>query len=67
MATTIPIVTVSAAERGQFLVRCDQCPKHHTLRPSRPAADAAALDHERDHVTPDPADQITALDRPVAS
>jgi hypothetical protein len=66
MATTIPIVTVSAAERGQFLVRCDQCPRHHTLRPSRPAADSAARDHEASHARPDPADQVTALDREVS-
>lgn len=62
MATTIPIVTVSKAEGGKFFVRCERCPPFHTMRPSRPAADQTARDHERGHATPDPRDQINDLD-----
>lgn len=62
MVTTIPLVTVSAAERGQFVVGCDRCPQYRTVRPARPLADAAAVEHEASHGRMDPADQINELE-----
>lgn len=56
--STIPIVTVTPAEAGQFLVKCSRCPRFHTLRPARPGADLVARQHAAGHATPNPADQV---------
>lgn len=51
MATSIPIVTVSRTETGGFLVRCEDCPTFHTIRPFREEADRAAATHQASHTT----------------
>lgn len=62
MATALPTVTVAPVEAGHgFTITCNRCP-FQRLRPSRPQADLVARDHRASHQTPDPADQVTALD-----
>lgn len=59
MATSLHKVTVGRVEAGQgFLVTCSGCPRFRTIRLYRVAADLIALEHERSHAHPDPADQI---------
>lgn len=47
MATTIPTVTVTPAEHGTWLIRCDRCPGYRTMRAHRASADLAAREHEQ--------------------
>ena len=62
MATALPTVKVAPAESGKFVITCDRCPRFRTIRPTRPQADKIAVDHRAAHQTPDPADQVSALD-----
>lgn len=64
MATAIAQVKVTPVEgghdegRGGYVVTCSHCPNYRTIRTERPSADLAAQRHQREHVTPDPRDQV---------
>lgn len=60
MVTSIPTVTVSRAEAGQFFVHCS-CGSR-MMRGDRRLADEAATEHLRSHAQPDPSDQMPELD-----
>lgn len=58
MATTLPTVTVTPVEAGLgHHISCTHCP-WTAYRGMRVEADQVAVDHERSHVVPDPADQV---------
>lgn len=61
MATKLAQVRVTRVEAGGgFTARCSAC-SWSVLRPSRLAADVAGNAHQRQHVTPDPTDQVSEL------
>ncbi|GEP38859.1 hypothetical protein NPS01_25220 [Nocardioides psychrotolerans] len=61
MVTQLAHIRVSRVEAGGgFTATCSTC-SWRTLRPSRLGADVAGQAHQREHVTRDPTDQITAL------
>ncbi|VXB33625.1 hypothetical protein [Nocardioides sp. AX2bis] len=59
----IATVRVAPTEAGGWTATCNarDC-RWRILRPTRLLADVAGTAHQRDHVTPDPADQVSAVD-----
>lgn len=61
MPTNLARVTVSPIEaRHGWIATCSRC-SWRIVRPSRLMADVAGQAHQREHVIPDPRDQINVL------
>ena len=60
MVTKLAQIRINRTEAGNGFTATCTC-GWRTLRPTRLGADVASQAHQRDHVTPDPSDQITAL------